>query len=226
MPMIKRSEPQFMTATQAAQRQGYAARAELKMREVLEQFCRQRWPGARVCHEMVMFEGKVRADMVAFGTDHIAALEIKGPWDDTTRLLHQVGMFQLAVPEVWMVVTERQAEDARLVRYLIPSIGLIQIPGIGRSGFVDDIEAIRIEVLAEAGPRVPHAYALLNMLWRDELASACAHHQVPTGSRASRPKLIQSLLDHLEPGELVPAACRELCGREALWRADPAIRAK
>ena len=42
--------------------------------------------------------------MVAIDAAHIAAFEVKGEYDETTRLLHQVGMYQLCVPEVWMVV--------------------------------------------------------------------------------------------------------------------------
>ena len=63
---------------------------------------------------MVMGGGRVRADVVAISTDHIAAFEVKGEYDETVRLLHQVGMYQLCVPEVWMVVpVGRHADDAR-----------------------------------------------------------------------------------------------------------------
>src|SRR3990167_3909305 len=130
---IKRpSEPAFMTATEAATRQGYAARSELALRNALEEFCRARWPDARVVHEMVMGEGRVRADVVALAPAHIAAFEIKGEYDNTTRLLHQVGMYQLCVPEVWMVLPEKHIDDGRLIRHLIPSVGLIHGTGIER----------------------------------------------------------------------------------------------
>lgn len=58
MTLVKPSEPWAMTAEQAARRSGYAARSELKLRELLEEFCRARWPEARIVHEIVMGEGR------------------------------------------------------------------------------------------------------------------------------------------------------------------------
>ena len=101
-----------MTAKDAARRHGFAARAELSLREALEALCRERWPEARIVHELVMGEGKVRADVVAIEQAHLVAFEIKARYDNTTRLLHQVGMFQLCMPEVWMVVDRHHADDA------------------------------------------------------------------------------------------------------------------
>lgn len=221
--LIRTNEPAFMTAQQAAQRSGFAARSELRMRELLEAFCRERWAGARICHEMVMGEGKVRADVVAIDPAHMVAFEVKGAYDDTTRLLHQVGMYQLATPEVWMVVCERQVEDAELIHHLLPSVGLIRIPGIGRSGFADQPDAMKIEILHESVPRAPVPQATLALLWRDELVSACDRHRVARGKKPTRAAMIKALLERLEPEEIMPAVCHELRARDALWRADPPL---
>ena len=80
MTLLKPSEPWAMTAERAAQRSqfGRAAAAELALRTHMEAFARARWPEARICHEMVMGQGRVRADAVAIGTHHIAAFEVKG----------------------------------------------------------------------------------------------------------------------------------------------------
>ncbi|MGD9924564.1 MAG: hypothetical protein AB7V13_24425 [Pseudorhodoplanes sp.] len=134
MTLIKRSEPSFMTAEQAAQRRGYAAESELSLRNAMEDLLRQRFPAARMCHEMVMGQGKVRADLVAVDLTHIAAVEVKGEYDETTRLLHQVGMYQLCVPEVWMIVPDNHSADGRLIRHLLPSVGLIVASGMTRYG--------------------------------------------------------------------------------------------
>lgn len=227
MTLLRPSEPAFMTAEQAARRpgHGWAARSELVLRNALEAFARERWPDARMCHELVMGEGKVRADMVAVCPDHIAAFEVKGEYDDTTRLLHQVGMYQLCVPEVWMVVpVGRHAEDARLIRHLLPSVGLLV--GAGQSARnhyeFDGVEfGLVVEAWPEPRPVVPDM--MLRMLWRDELAGACRRTRcLDVTARTTRPAMVRALLD-LPIGELRREVCTELRGRDALWRADPMV---
>lgn len=193
--LLKPNEPAFMTADQAAQRRGYAGRAELALRNTLEQFCRNRWPEARLCHEMVMGEGRVRADLVAIGTDHIAAFEIKGEYDGTTRLLHQVGMYQLCVPEVWMVVpVGRHAEDARVLRHLLPSLGLLVGAGQSQQNYYEfDGKDFSLTVEAEPTKFRPLPEMALQMLWRDELIGVCDRTRTARGS--SRAKMIAKLID-------------------------------
>lgn len=227
MALLKPSEPWAMTADRAVLRKGYRARAELALRDAVEQFCRDRWPTARVCHEMVMGEGRVRADVVAIDIEHIAAFEIKGEYDDTTRLLHQVGMYQLCVPEVWMVVPKGQhAEDARVLRHLLPSVGLLV--GAGQSvgnhyEFAPD-KGFGLVVEAEPSPRPVHIEMMLAMLWRDELVGACQRLGTATGKKPTRKSMIEALLDRAVP-DLQRAVCEQLRGRDALWRADPPLSA-
>lgn len=226
--LIKSSEPSFMTAAQgAARRNGYASKAELALRNALETFCRERWPEARVVHEMVMGAGQVRADVAALCPAHIAAFEVKGRYDDTTRLLHQVGMYQLCVPEVWMVVAQGHADDARLIHHLLPSVGLLV--GAGQSDRYDyefDGKDFGLVVEAEAAPRPVVPKMMLEMLWAAELAWACNHLRVAVGKKATRPTMIKALLDTVSPEELQRATCAALRAREALWRADPALSPK
>lgn len=222
MSLLRPNDPAFMTADQAATRRGYASRSELALRNALESFCRSRWPAARICHEMVMGERKVRADVVAIDLAHIVAVEIKGAYDDTTRLLHQVGMYQLCVPEVWMVLTSKHGGDGRLIRHLIPSIGLLVAPQLFKqSGYArPDVDEVALEVEAEAAPRPVVPEMMLEMLWRSELASACTKTRCHTVSaKTTRPHMIKALLA-LPVDELQREACRVLRGRDALWRAD------
>lgn len=225
MGLVRPNEPAFMTATQAATRRGYAGRAELVLRNSLEDFCRGRWPNARICHEMVMGEGRVRADLVAVGPDHIAAFEIKGEYDDTTRLLHQVGMYQLCVPEVWIVVpVGRHADDARVLRHLLPSIGLLVGAGTSaQNHYTFDGKDFGLIVEAEPAPRAVHIEMMLEMLWRDELAAACGRTRCHSVSKKSTRKQMVQALHGLPVAELQHEVCTELRARNALWRADPAI---
>lgn len=222
MKLLKPNDPAFMTAEQAAQRKGYRGQAELALRNSLEAFCRGRWPNARVCHEMVMGGGRVRADVVAIDTAYIAAFEVKGEYDETTRLLHQVGMYQLCVPEVWMVVPVGQhADDARILRHLLPSLGLLVGSGTSaRNHYEFDGKDFGLVVEAEPEPRPVHVDMMLQMLWRDELAGACDRLRVSRGKKDRRSDMIAGL-KALPVPQLQEAVCFELRRRNALWRADP-----
>lgn len=225
MTLIKGSEPEFMTADQPAQRKGgFAARSELALRDELESFCRRRWPAARVVHELVMGEGRVRADVVALDPAHISAFEIKGSYDDTTRLLHQVGMYQLCVPEVWMVVAEGHAEDARLIRHLIPSVGLIIGVGMNDSWRRnEDRSNVALSVEAEPVPRQVVPKLMLEMCWAAELVGICRRQRVSIGKKPTRPAMIRDLIAMVGVPTLQREVCAALRGRDAVWRADPSI---
>lgn len=226
MTLLKPSEQWAMTAEVAARRQGWAAKSELQLRNALETACRERWPDARVCHEMVMGEGKVRADVVAVAPDHIAAFEVKGEYDNTTRLLHQVGMYQLCVPEVWMVVPDKHSDDAKLIRHLLPSIGLIVGVGMKNHYYDGDGSEVTLEVEAESVPRPVIPECMLEMLWRDELAAACGRTRCyAVSAKSTRPNMIKALLE-LPLADLQREVCTGLRGRDALWRADAAIPTK
>src|ERR1035437_6354439 len=194
--LLKPSSPSFMTAGQAAQRHGHASRSELGLRNALEAFCRERWPAARIVHEMVMGARQVRADVVAIDPNHIVAVEIKGAYDDTTRLLHQVGMYQLSVPEVWMVVAKKHRDDAMLIHHLLPSVGVITGDGIeGRHSQGLDVEEVKLEVLHESAPREPAVDMLLEIMWANELAAMCLRLKVLVGKKPSRLTMIRAIRD-------------------------------
>lgn len=224
MPIKRPNDPIFMTAEQAATRRGYAGRSELALRNSLERFCRTRWPEARVCHEMMMGERKVRADVVAIDLAHIAAFEVKGEYDDTVRLLHQVGMYQLCVPEVWMVVPKgRHAEDARILRHLLPSVGLLVGAGTSDARHYEfDGKDFDLVVEAEPTPRPVHPEMMLEMLWAAELRGCCDRLRVTVSKKPTRPEMIKKLLE-LPVGDLQREVCNGLRGRDAMWRADAPV---
>jgi len=214
-----------MTADDAARRRGYAARSELALREALEAFCRNRWHDARIVHEIVMGEGKVRADVAAIGLAHIAAFEVKGAYDDTTRLIHQIGMFQLCVPEVWMVVAENHCDDAKLVRHLLPSVGLLVGSGMDRDYGRKSEKPLELTVIAEAVPRAVVPEMAARILWADEVRKALTDAGSPVGAKTTRTAALKALLDLASPAELQTLICKQLRAREAMWRADPAVGA-
>lgn len=197
----------------------YRSRGELALRDALERWARDRYPEARLVHELVMGRGKVRADMAAIEPHSLVAFEIKSWFDDVTRLLHQCMMYRLAVPELWLVTLARHRDDCDLVRWLAPSIGLLlahPLPG-------GDSESgpYRLEVAAEAGVIDPHPEALLHLCWVAELAAIAGYQGSRTPTHA---QLVKSLLADLEPQDRLAGVCRQLRARDALWRADPPIR--
>lgn len=227
MKLMKGSEPSFMTAEQAAQRQGFAARSELELRNGLEGVLRDRHPEARIVHELVMGAREVRADVVAIAPSHIAAVEVKGAYDNVSRLMHQVGMFQLCVPEVWICCAKEHAEDARLIRHLLPSVGLIVGTNLDkhyhRGG---SPEPLALEVEAEPVPREVVPVMMLEMLWAEELRNACHSLRISVTSATTRPKCISAVLATATAEEIVSATCGQLRARDALWRADQPILEK
>jgi hypothetical protein len=235
MTLLKPGESSFMTAEAAAQRRvgfmsgsGSAAAAELSLRNNLEAFSRERWPDARIVHEMVMGEGKVRADVVAIDTAHIAAFEVKGAYDDTSRLLNQVGMYSLCVPEVWIVADEKHCEDARLIRHLLPSVGLILGSGWHEASWRAGPEDINITLRVEAEPthRVVVPDMSLRMLWAEEIRAAAFRLRTWQGQKGTRKNMVASLLNNsrVQWSDVWVEICRELRGRDALWRADAPVR--
>lgn len=224
MKLMKGSEPSFMTAEQAAQRKGYAARSELELRNGLETVLRDRHPEARVVHELVMGAREVRADVVAVAPNHIAAVEVKGAYDNVSRLMHQVGMFQLCVPEVWICCAKEHAEDARLIRHLLPSVGLMVGTNLDKHYHrVQTVDPLLLEIEAEPAPREVVPEMMLEMLWAEELRNACHSLRISATANTTRPRCIAALLEHASMEEIVAATCRQLRARDALWRADAAI---
>jgi len=226
MSLMKPSESWAMTAQGAARRQGYAAMGELALREGIEALLRTRFPDARICHEMVMGAREVRADVVAVSPTTISAVEVKGPNDDVSRLLHQAGMFQLCVPEVWLVVSKDKRKAAELIRYLLPSVGVMAARDVpyyrDEGGWKPDLE-----VIAEPTPRDPHPEMMIEMMWAQELANIVNRlklmiikSRVPT-----RKAMITVLQDKCQPAELLQQCCTELRARHALWKADAPVAA-
>jgi hypothetical protein len=131
-------------------------------------------------------------------------------------------MYQLCVPEVWMVVPiGRHAEDARILRHLLPSLGLLVGAGqSAQSHYEFDGKDFGLVVEAEPVPRAVHTEMMLEMMWAAELVAMCDRLRVSRGKKPTRKAMIANLLE-LPVAELQRECCTELRMRNALWRADP-----
>jgi len=209
----------------------YRSEAELKIREALEQWGRTRYPGARQCHELVVGRGNGRADLAYVMPADIAAVEIKSAFDSTERLLHQAAMFLLASPVVWICYDTEHSEDAAMMRYLLPWLGLIRATRLkdgkplSRSAPDRDF-TIGLEVIAEPVRRDPHPRALLSLCWAGELATEAQRRLVWQGKLNKLPghaALVGMMAGTLSAAEQMESVCRQLRSRNAFWRADPPI---
>lgn len=211
-------------AAERASRAPFRSKAELAMRAAVERWGRARWPEARVVHELVMDRGTVRADVAFVAPAHFVAVEIKSEYDDTRRLIHQAGMYRLAVPEVWIVAPHRHADDVELLGYLIPSLGLAQTDRDRAIGPLPDV--FEIETTREPQPFAPVPRCALSLLWVAELADEARRARILAGGRPpSHARLVAMLVEALRPEEIIRAVCRQLRSRDAFWRADPPVAA-
>lgn len=119
-----------------------------------------------------------------------------------------------------VVPVGRHADDARILRHLLPSVGLLVGSGTSAQNHYEfDGKDFGLAVEAEPAPRPIHVDMMLQMLWRDELAGACDRLRVSRGKRSTRSDMIKGL-KQLPVAELQEAVCFELRRRSALWRAD------
>jgi hypothetical protein len=189
----------------------YRGPQEAALRDAVDLWGRARWPDARVCHELVMDRGTVRLDVAFVCPATLVTVELKSGFDTMERAIHQVAMATLASHEVWLICAGRYAEDMRLIHYLLPNVGIAD-----HSGPPGQEE---IKVLAEAAPRVPHPVAQASLLWVAELARALGVGGPRPGSHAQLARRLAAL----PPEDRDALVCRELRGRNALWRADDPV---
>lgn len=200
-------EPSLMTATKASCRQGYAAKSALALRAGREDVLRERHPGARIMNELVIGAREVRADVVAIDTGHIAAMEVKGAYDNTTRPMHQVDMFQLCVPDVWMCVAKDHYEDGKLIRHLLPSVGLILSANLdGHYHRSETVKALELDIEAEPLPREAVTEMILEMLWAEQLRAACNELRISVRREWRRRNKYTKIKD-LRTYPLMPPIC-------------------
>ncbi|CAN5478909.1 hypothetical protein BH10PSE7_BH10PSE7_15320 [soil metagenome] len=216
--------------------------AEIAIREVVEDWLRARVVEARIMHEVNMCQGGARVDVLAVGTAVLAGVEIKGPWDNSDRLINQLASFRLALPELWLVAAGRMvAETFEFASYLFPSLGLVEVvhDSFGPAGAAGWCEAnyraawggnfagsrdvdramLSLRVHQEATVVAPFDRGLLNVLWVEELRRAAARARVWQGKSATHRPLVEALMV-LTTSEKIAAVCEELRCRPTLHRAD------
>lgn len=220
MTLVRASQPDIQPAPEPKR---YRSQQELDMRARIEGWARERYPEARVVHELVVGRGEARADMALVSPNTFAAIEIKSAHDSTTRLVAQACMFRLVSPELWIATTERHAEDVDTIQYLVPTLGVLGFK-MKSPGWGADIDG-GPEVLREAQQFQPHPESMLRILWVAELAAEAQRHSLWQGASSKPPahERLVKLMMKLSPVERLRSVCRQLRMRDAMWRADPPL---
>ena len=183
----------------------------------VEAWGRQRWPGARVIHELRV--GGCRIDIAFVQPDHIAGVEIKSAKDTLARLPEQIRQYTRELPEVWIAVAPKFAMPAH-------EDGLPW--GVGRLVLEPDGIAEGFPCGASRHPHPAKAdemitAPMLHLLWRQEAAGLAAHHGITVPPRLPLYKLVKILARRLTGDQIVSGVCRALRARPIRWTADPPI---
>jgi hypothetical protein len=199
----------------------YRSDQEIMIREAVERWGRPKWPTARVLHELVFDRGTARADIAFIEPANIIAIEIKSDRDDTKRLVHQINMFRMAVPELWIISPHRHIKDAECVRHNIISvgIGLVDRPPNPYGPLPDQLDIVERNQAIWDQP-IPEA--TLSLLWKAELIDEAQRAGMSTPKSANHAKLVQIML-RLTWDEQIAAVCRQLRARRTLHVSDPPI---
>ncbi|MFC5423029.1 hypothetical protein ACFPOB_26115 [Bosea eneae] len=194
----------------------YRSKRELRMREIVDAWLRERTIGARIVHELVIGRGESRIDMAAIEPFRIVAVEIKSHYDVTDRMLAQISFATLACGEAWIVTEagdDHQKRAVELLLYLLPSVGWAEIAR-------DDGLSVRNEATA----RAPHPWLESALCWVAELTSAAVRARLyQPGKKPPTHSFLTSLWQQQDAGERTAAICAQLRARDAFWRSDPVI---
>jgi hypothetical protein len=203
--------------------------AEAEIRDAGVAKLRRLYPQARIIHELnCAGSGSNRIDVAAVAPDQIIAVEIKSAKDKLDRLTSQVSAFERCCHEVLIVAHTKFFAKAE------PFEGL-------ELSWPDRRNHHRSKVWMYPEPErdapyptsnyvwrapeqslyQPHAYAMLEMLWAEELRWLCGAHRIGAGKRPTCATMAAMLAYHLTGKEIAEGVCEMLRWRN-FTEADPA----
>lgn len=166
-----------------------------------------------ILDEMGVCEGEARID-VAVVNGSIAGYEIKSESDTLVRLGRQVAAYGRVFDEVSIVVSPRHAEK---IMALVPDWwGIVVARG--------DRSAVALDIVRQTSRNpAPDAYAVAQLLWRDEVLELLTDLGQAGGLRSKpRRALWRALADAMPLADLGDAV-RERLRRRCDWRAGPPL---
>ena len=209
--------------------------AEERLREKAVAALRERWPAARIIHELQLEQGGIRIDLAAVTEDFIALVEIKSERDVLKRLPSQISRAMAVADEVRIVTVAKHlkgvtdirsyrcddgddwrdaAEAARAIRGAVVMVERDDLGGILRQ----EESRWRKSVHNTPDPR-----ARWDLLWAGEMRSAIGRHFGGAELRSNkmpRDGMMAVAVEHMTGRELRRAVCAQLRNR-TFPRADP-----
>ena len=174
------------------------------MRRAIEAWGRERWPDARLVHELVVAQER-RIDMAFIQPGNIVGIEIKSSRDTLDRLDEQVRVFTAHLPQVIVAVAPKWVEKST--------------PHFSRSDTVVVHGGIVGGWPIYNKPRRQVTVQMLELLWADEARSIAFRMRLSQNSRLTLTEAIPLLARTLTGDEIVREVCRELRARDAFPKA-------
>ena len=185
------------------------------MRRALEAWGRERWPDARLVHELVVAQER-RIDMAFIQPGNIVGIEIKSSRDTLDRLDEQMRVFTTHLPQVMVAVAPKWVEKST--------------PHFSRSDTVVVHGGIVGGWPIGNRPRRRITVQMLELLWAEEARAIAFRMRLSQNRRLTLTDAVPLLARALTGDEIVREVCRELRARDAFPKSpdhppsDPPIR--
>ncbi|MDE1914683.1 MAG: hypothetical protein KGJ57_04375 [Sphingomonadales bacterium] len=193
--------------------------AEREIRDYAAGRLREMMPEARIIHELVV--GGCRADLAAVQPERITLVEIKSERDTLKRLAEQVRQFGRAAHQVIVIAHERWFDTTP---YNNGHPRCAPIEALAQGAESHEIWAYpelasrplygawRTQPWRASQPE-PHAWRLLELLWKEELLAECRRHNIAAGSRSTCPAMMRDMAWLMTGREIARTVCRQLRAR-------------
>lgn len=214
----------------------YRSSEELAMRDIIVPRLRERYPSARIIHELPLRYSSNRIDLAAVTETEIVSIEIKSSKDVADRLEAQLRAFAPISSRTIVALAPKWNEELPSLKKPIRG-GICYSPQhteaqgvIHRVGGCLDVwtvsaEAGTIEVTQESyRTQRPWSYQLLHMLHVQELVCIAGRHRCWQGKRPVHLDLVNACNDLMTAREVTAAVCAALRERSAFAAAsDPPV---
>lgn len=208
----------------------YRSSAEGEIRVAVAERLREIVPGCRIIHEINAETFGNRIDVLAVGTDRIAAVEIKSEKDKLDRLPAQISAMRSVAHHSYAALHEKFLEPlGQAARYgvVTPDAARGAIvwvyPRADRKGHVEcQSEWLQSDRWSK------HKFCLPDgaiwMLWRKELQEICHNIGMRSVSRLTMEEAVDHIRWNRTGGQITRAICAALRARECV-EADPPVSA-
>lgn len=184
-----------------------ASDAEEALRVAVEAWMRQRWPAARIVHELVLDAGAQRIDLASVGDEELRLVELKSAKDVLKRLPDQIKAARACAQEVWVAIDGKHVEKLEALeaelRVSWYRIGLL----VWRDGALTERR--------QASNEQPDPRRVVQLLWSDEMRT----HLIASNNQVN---MIRRAVDEYGLRHIMRKVCLALKARP-FPRADEAV---